>query len=123
MGWTAAYDAEQAIVRAVVDGPIDHDTDEAMMRSIGDLAREHRASRLLVDARNATLAMSVAEIRDRPRHYATLGIAASARLAIVFSEWTPDAVLLEATIEGRAGLRRVFIDVSTAVHWLLTERR
>jgi hypothetical protein len=120
--WTAMYDAPNDLVRVAVQGKVEEQAADQMLRELVALGKQHNAWRFLVDSTRATLAMSVAQIRDRPRHYAASGFQPSARFAVVFSEWTPDAVLLEATIEREHFHRRVFIDVEEALRWLKSDR-
>jgi hypothetical protein len=122
MEWTATYDERHDVVRVVVKGRVGEESADRMLRELVQIARAHNCSRFLLDDTGAELAMSLSEIRRRPQHYAEAGIEASARLAVVFSEWTPDAVLLEATIEGSKVHRRVFVDVDEALAWLKSER-
>ena len=122
MEWTSRYDSTRGIVSAVVRGTYRVDPANALLRELLALAQQHGATRFLVDLSAAKLDMTTIEIRERPRQYEALGFGRKSRMAVVFPEWTIDAVFLQATIDRGEYPRKVFVDAKQAIEWLLSDR-
>jgi hypothetical protein len=122
MEWTTEYLTEHAIALARTKGSFTGAASDQMLAELVAFGQSHGASRFLVDGTEAALDMSMLEIHERPQHFSALGLDYAARLALVFSHWTPDAVFLETVIGGKEYHRKVFVDIVDALAWLMSEK-
>ena len=126
MPWRVEYHPGQEYVASVYWGETSADEiREATVASIA-LAKEHEATRGLVDCLEQTKTGSTLDIRDLPQLYASEGLSRSVQIAFVEPakpELKDLAVFYETVCTNRGWKLRRFQTREEATDWLLSDEQ
>lgn len=118
MEWRIEHLPRDDTVVSRVEGAMHREESTAMLRALAAAGRAAGTSRLLVDARGGSLAMSTLEIYGWPEQWVEAGIGAGMRIALVFAEWTIEEIFLETQVDACPFACQVFVDYDEARVWL-----
>ena len=125
MQWVIDFLPESSVVRVTTNGPMSLEDNLAFIVDALAVSSAHGATRFLVDHREMTTAMSVAELFDLPVTNARMGVDPNMRVAVVYSLDSPsreDFFFYDARNRSK-GIRsiRLFTDMQLAMEWLLED--
>ena len=124
--WSMKLLASQGVLWVRVVGAQTEGSIAEMIRAAMTVREEHGISKYLIDARSWTPSLSVAAVHNIPRLFKALGVAFTARIAVLDPDDGPGAGVMRffETVSFNEGYRlRVFRSPEHAAQWLGLEAR
>jgi hypothetical protein len=118
MPWELEYMPGPRVLFVRVTGTVDIASWEAQLRMSVQEAEKHSCLRYLVDYRDSTLHLNIADLYDRPKFYAQVGMPHHARIALLFSQPEAEKDFVESVTSNRGYLVKVFEAPEPALAWL-----
>lgn len=90
------------------------------VQEVFEMAARLRCDRQLIDHRETSFALSVAEYYERPEINRELGLSLKWKIAMVFRELSPDTQFMENVFRNRGYNFRQFDKIEEAREWVLS---
>jgi hypothetical protein len=116
--WEFEYLQESRVLSVRVTGTVDMASWENQLRTSVEEASKHSCLRYLVDYRKSSMALSVADLYERPKYYSKVGMPHHARIALLIVEPGREKDFVESVTSNRGFLVRVFDEREPALQWL-----
>ena len=118
MPWEFEYLQESQVLSVRVTGTVDIASWENQLRTSVEEAAKHSCLRYLVDYRKSNMALTVADLYDRPKYYSKVGVPHHARIALLITHPGREKDFVESVTSNRGFLVRVFDAPEPALTWL-----
>jgi len=119
MKYELTYDVERNLIIGHICGEFDSSLVTKMASDLADMIQKHDCYRLLNDLRSAKITPSTLEIYAMPRNVAKSREAMRCKRALVVSGSLNDYHFLETVSANLGQQLKIFIDIDTAVDWLM----
>lgn len=121
MNWNIIHQEDEDILYIKTKGILTAEEADTMVREIVEAAQRHRCDRQIVDHRETTFALNLAEYYERPNINQKIGASQRWTIAMVFRELTDETQFMETVFRNRGFNFRQFDDIEKARAWVLGE--
>lgn len=118
MPWEFEYLPESHVLSVRVTGIVDMESWEQQLRTSVEEAAKYSCLRYLVDYRQSSVRMTMADLYERPKYYTRVGMPHHARIALVIPPPAREKDFVESVTSNRGFLVRVFDSPEPALEWL-----